>query len=448
VVAEVRGGVVTRTLEDTSWVKFLNSSTRKVYCIELLSLSSSSEEGAGVPLSSLRSSLSSSRSDLGPSTNVSSSTSTGTLTDTGTITECEPQLGEDDCVVVPGAGPGWRSCNICLEDMVDSDLITHIQCTAVLCRECLERAQAQQPGKCPVCMTQAEESEWVQLDLSSSLRPPLRMLKVLVTTDTGDACSRCPASERCVGCPLSSVARTEAGEVVLKPGDTLCLLLPSLEKNLIEELGRVEEHRSMREQRLKPTLDLTDCLDAFSSREVLDAANPWFCPVCRRNQVATKTLSVWRYPDFLVVYLKRFVYLERGPGGHPGSLKLEKRVSFPVTGLDLTPYLSGPLQQGGEEFSLYGCVNHYGSVTGGHYTAHTLHPVTHQWRHFNDSQVEEGVVPQGERQDDAYVLFYRRSGLQHSLEVPSPSQGLDLAMPGQCGSQEEEKTCSESSQQI
>jgi len=169
--------------------------------------------------------------------------------------------------------------------------------------------------------------------------------------------------------------------------------------------------------RLKPSLDLLDCLDAFSCREVLDHNNPWFCPICRRNQTATKTLSVWRYPDFLVIYLKRFVYLERGPGGHPGSVKLDNRVSFPTTGLDLTPYLSGPLQQGGELFDLYGAVCHYGSVSGGHYTSYTKHCLADTWNHFNDAQVEPRV-PEGDRQDDVYVLFYKRAGLSHVVNIP------------------------------
>ena len=47
-----------------------------------------------------------------------------------------------------------------------------------------------------------------------------------------------------------------------------------------------------------------------------------------------------------------------------GSVKLDKRVNFPLSELDLTPYLSGPLQQGGEMFDLYGSVCHYGSVSG------------------------------------------------------------------------------------
>jgi hypothetical protein len=39
------------------------------------------------------------------------------------------------------------------------------------------------------------------------------------------------------------------------------------------------------------------------------------------------------------------------------------------------------------------------------------------WHYFNDSLVEPRS-PEGEAQDDAYVLFYRRSGLPYSLQLP------------------------------
>lgn len=55
------------------------------------------------------------------------------------------------------------------------------------------------------------------------------------------------------------------------------------------------------------TLELDACLEAFSRSEVLDGNNPWYCPTCRKNQCATKTLTVWRFPEFLIVYLKRCV---------------------------------------------------------------------------------------------------------------------------------------------
>ena len=65
-------------------------------------------------------------------------------------------------------------------------------------------------------------------------------------------------------------------------------------------------HESMNRPRIKEKLSLNDCLEAFSRTEELDETNPWYCPMCRKNKCATKTLSVWRFPDYLIIYLKRY----------------------------------------------------------------------------------------------------------------------------------------------
>jgi ubiquitin C-terminal hydrolase len=63
-------------------------------------------------------------------------------------------------------------------------------------------------------------------------------------------------------------------------------------QSVLDEVEKVVLDESMlTEERLKSRLELYDCLQAFSSREELDHNNPWFCPVCRRHQTATKTLS-------------------------------------------------------------------------------------------------------------------------------------------------------------
>ena len=63
-----------------------------------------------------------------------------------------------------------------------------------------------------------------------------------------------------------------------------------------------------------------------------------------------------------------------------------------VSGLDLTKYLSGPLNDSGPRnepgctidqkkkpiFNLYGCVCHFGSIHGGHYTSYAKHLATGQ----------------------------------------------------------------------
>lgn len=136
----------------------------------------------------------------------------------------------------------------------------------------------------------------------------------------GYHCSRCIYTEHCRGCLVAA-----DGEVLLQTGDTLAVRFTEA----VEDAAAAD-HPSMRALRSQDPLSLYDCLQAFSERcvthprrpprnppllrtalifsEQLDEHNPWYCPVCQKNQCATKTLSVWRYPDYLIVYLKRCVH--------------------------------------------------------------------------------------------------------------------------------------------
>ncbi len=79
------------------------------------------------------------------------------------------------------------------------------------------------------------------------------------------------------------------------------------------------------------------------------------------NQPFTKQLSLWSAPRVLIIQLKRFEY--------DGS-KNDARVDFPITGLDLAPYISAPQQQTNNTsslYDLYAVVNHFGSTGAGHY---------------------------------------------------------------------------------
>lgn len=58
-------------------------------------------------------------------------------------------------------------------------------------------------------------------------------------------------------------------------------------------------------------------------------------------------------------------------------------------------------------YELYGVVNHYGSLGGGHYTALCRNFLNNRWYEFNDSHVEE-ISPKDIVSPDSYVLFYRR----------------------------------------
>jgi ubiquitin carboxyl-terminal hydrolase 4/11/15 len=58
-------------------------------------------------------------------------------------------------------------------------------------------------------------------------------------------------------------------------------------------------------------------------------------------------------------------------------------------------------------YDLYGVVNHYGTMGGGHYTAYCQNFLNKKWYEFNDSRVSE-ISKNDIVSGDSYVLFFRR----------------------------------------
>lgn len=80
-------------------------------------------------------------------------------------------------------------------------------------------------------------------------------------------------------------------------------------------------------------------------------------------------------------------------------------------------------------YDLFGIVNHFGSLNGGHYTATCKNSVDGEWYYFNDSSVSSAGHGGSSRimADAAYVLFYRRrdnaptdTGAQDTLVSEGP----------------------------
>ena len=122
----------------------------------------------------------------------------------------------------------------------------------------------------------------------------------------GKLCSRCIFNSHCYGCiEISTETADQDKDILLQINDTIAITFNDEEID-VEKANSVEtQHESMSRPRIKDKLTLEDCMEAFSRTEELDETNPWFCPMCRKNQCATKTLSVWRFPDYLIIYLKR-----------------------------------------------------------------------------------------------------------------------------------------------
>ncbi|KAH8077882.1 cysteine proteinase [Cristinia sonorae] len=161
---------------------------------------------------------------------------------------------------------------------------------------------------------------------------------------------------------------------------------------------------------------LNTCLDAFVKEEVLEKGDAWSCPKCKKSRKATKKLTLSRLPPVLLIQLKRF-----SANGYFTD-KIDTMVDFPLKGLDLTNYMPSPLPPGvggvaptsaddprsqvpPYRYDLYAVTNHYGTLSGGHYTAFLASG--NGWLHCDDSRVSEAKVGDIVGKP-AYMLYYKR----------------------------------------
>ncbi|XP_011724621.1 ubiquitin carboxyl-terminal hydrolase 16 isoform X2 [Macaca nemestrina] len=186
------------------------------------------------------------------------------------------------------------------------------------------------------------------------------------------------------------------------------------------------------------------CLYQFTRNEKLRDANKLLCEVCTRRQCngpkanmkgerkhvytnAKKQMLISLAPPVLTLHLKRF----QQAGFN--LRKVNKHIKFPEI-LDLAPFCTLKCKNVAEEntrvlYSLYGVVEHSGTMRSGHYTAyakartansHLSNLVLHgdipqdfemeskgQWFHISDTHVQ--AVPTTKvLNSQAYLLFYER----------------------------------------
>ncbi|KAM4866007.1 ubiquitin carboxyl-terminal hydrolase 45 isoform 2-T2 [Thomomys bottae] len=194
---------------------------------------------------------------------------------------------------------------------------------------------------------------------------------------------------------------------------------------------------------------IQSCLHQFTSMELLMGNNKLLCENCTEKKQkylkesssaekkvegvytnARKQLLISAVPAVLILHLKRF---------HQAGLNLRKvnrHVDFPLT-LDLAPFCSSACKNVtvGDKvlYSLYGIVEHSGSMRGGHYTAYVKVRVPYKklpeqttgrknvpglkelaseagshWVYVSDTYVQ--VVPESTALSaQAYLLFYERN---------------------------------------
>lgn len=80
--------------------------------------------------------------------------------------------------------------------------------------------------------------------------------------------------------------------------------------------------------------------------------------------------------------------------------KIQTFVEFPIETLTM-PSLSSS----DSRYMLYGVVNHYGTLEGGHYTAFSQNPTKYKWHRFDDQEVTQ-ISTADVKTQAAYILFY------------------------------------------
>lgn len=129
-------------------------------------------------------------------------------------------------------------------------------------------------------------------------------------------------------------------------------------------------------------VSLQDCLEEFQKEELLGPKDPVYCSKCKNHVQASKQVTIFKYPNVLVIALKRFSAKK--------THKLDVHVDFPF-------HLN--------KYKLYAVINHYGGLSGGHYTAYVKNAFKNNWHEFDDSRVSQ-IDEEQVRTSNAYVLFY------------------------------------------
>ncbi|XP_068239459.1 uncharacterized protein [Palaemon carinicauda] len=480
VTAEVFDNHIARIVEDTYMTKFLNYNLRSIYAFHLAAPPPSIEEEGPVPSED---SADKTLNDSAETADVAHSSTSFTSVFGGSSSSSSSGSGGATGGASGGGGGQWRPCNICLEEMCQTELRTHHSCEdCLLCDGCIEMSCKHHGGEslpCPVCQTALSPADLIPVEKRKTEKPKARMLRVplvfrvdqesdnnnkrcmqlighpgllalpsrltpstlmktlapripagtsyslLLVDGRGYNCSRCLFSSHCRGCEAVT-----GPEVILQAGDTLCVRFTSLTSEQQYQLAATNDDPSLNNMRQNDPLTLYDCLRAFTQSETLGETDLWFCPKCERKQRATKTISVWRYPPYLIIHLERFLF------HGTTSTKLDDKVIYPLDGLNVSDYVVSDTSSS-YLYNLYACVCHMGVAQAGHYTAFARSPVTGEWHYFNDDSVTK-QKPREEEYSTAYLLFYHRQGTKFDLALPQQFAFLDN-MPKQVGNYEEEE---------
>lgn len=164
------------------------------------------------------------------------------------------------------------------------------------------------------------------------------MLKVV--QEGGSFCAWCPWHRFCRGCELPCTTAKNfafcASYIAIDWDQTaLHLRYLSNQEKAFEEDASVE----LSLKAATEPITLKKCLEAFTRAEELGENEKYYCSACKKRQLASKKLQIWRLPPILIVHLKRFHFV------NGRWIKSHKIVDFPNKEFDPTDYLAAIPQQ-------------------------------------------------------------------------------------------------------
>jgi ubiquitin carboxyl-terminal hydrolase 8 len=144
------------------------------------------------------------------------------------------------------------------------------------------------------------------------------------------------------------------------------------------------------------TNTLFDCIDKYTSFEIMDGKNKYSCGKCKKETIAKKKIMVWKLPPVLVFSFNRF----------SGSRKIDKYIDFPINKVIFNNLVQNENAKN-MVYDLVAVANHSGGLSGGHYWAYTK-GTNGKWYECNDEQNSEIKNESTIVSNSAYFLVYKK----------------------------------------
>ena len=155
------------------------------------------------------------------------------------------------------------------------------------------------------------------------------------------------------------------------------------------------------------TNTLFDCIDKYTSFEIMDGVNKYSCGNCKKDTIGKKKIMVWKMPTVLVFSFNRF----------SGSRKIDKYIDFPINRAIFNNLVQNENAKN-VVYDLVAVANHSGGLNGGHYWAYTK-GTNGKWYECNDESCSEIKNESSIVSNSAYFLVYKKRSVSAEIVLSS-----------------------------